>query len=669
MKKFSKILEKKTDNLADILSNAGFAQDKDFTAKDNEITAMNKGVLFQLSKALNRAEVPHQLRGNTIVTGGKFLFESEKIDEAKKDFLQPNEFDEVLHDYAKRNKVRIAGQDNETINGKHVIRYEFEVGSSKAFSHNITKLGRNYGVQLVWRDEKTLLVAPWGATVEMYQIDEAKKDGKFSVFCYAGSYQHWSSTEKKEAPINTLEDAHKFGQKHCTNPGMWYTIYVDDKELIEERTKNIKGKFVNLGLKKKNEEKEVYESIVDYDELEDYLKTEYEFDNESTIQKIYNDLVSSSFKILKKHGVAQDKETTLKYIQESNFEDWAIDTMMVMPTELPEKEIIKKIKSLDKKEGDLTDKMAEFFNFIKMDEEEKIEESKGYKTQNFKQWALQTTEAFELDVDKKRLKEIIASIDNMKGESMFVKMEMFLTALNTRMNMMKESKDVTDAKIGDIIVLKSGERAKIISKLDGKVDFVVKTKSGEKRNINYNAIDSIVKEDNEIIEESKYFAFWKGKKHEVEADSLYAAKTKAIDMLKIPKSKQSLLAIMNAEAYDNNEFMFDSKIEENLEFGETYAEIISDYVDDVNPKEEEKGISNVLKALNASINDIVIYQPDDWDEAQDELGDAKKKMKEISINSNFYDKAFFGKFNGVPAVIFDNTNSYGGGDLFLYFKK
>lgn len=55
----------------------------------------------------------------------------------------------------------------------------------------------------------------------------------------------------------------------------------------------------------------------------------------------------------------------------------------------------------------------------------------------------------------------------------------------------KKMKDVTSAKVGDIIVLKSGERAKVTSKISD-TKFVVKTKSGEERNINLNSIDSIV---------------------------------------------------------------------------------------------------------------------------------------------------------------------------------
>jgi hypothetical protein len=45
----------------------------------------------------------------------------------------------------------------------------------------------------------------------------------------------------------------------------------------------------------------------------------------------------------------------------------------------------------------------------------------------------------------------------------------------------------------------------------------------------------------------RYVAFYGGKQIEVEADSLYSARIRAIAQLKVPKSKQGLLAVMCAE--------------------------------------------------------------------------------------------------------------------------
>lgn len=44
-----------------------------------------------------------------------------------------------------------------------------------------------------------------------------------------------------------------------------------------------------------------------------------------------------------------------------------------------------------------------------------------------------------------------------------------------------------------------------------------------------------------------YIAIWNGKRAEIQANSLFDAKTKAIEILKVPKSKQGLLSVMLAE--------------------------------------------------------------------------------------------------------------------------
>lgn len=48
-------------------------------------------------------------------------------------------------------------------------------------------------------------------------------------------------------------------------------------------------------------------------------------------------------------------------------------------------------------------------------------------------------------------------------------------------------------------------------------------------------------------QEFGYIAFFNNKRIELQAPSLYAAKLKAIDQLKVPKSKQGLLAVVLAE--------------------------------------------------------------------------------------------------------------------------
>jgi hypothetical protein len=60
----------------------------------------------------------------------------------------------------------------------------------------------------------------------------------------------WSSIEDN-AELNTLADAHSFGQKHCTKDDSWYQVFDSktDKELFSERTKLVNGKYVTNYLK------------------------------------------------------------------------------------------------------------------------------------------------------------------------------------------------------------------------------------------------------------------------------------------------------------------------------------------------------------------------------------------------------------------------------------
>lgn len=60
------------------------------------------------------------------------------------------------------------------------------------------------------------------------------------------------------------------------------------------------------------------------------------------------------------------------------------------------------------------------------------------------------------------------------------------------------------------------------------------------------------------IHETKFYAFWNGKKHEIEGTSLWDAKQKAIKQLKVPKSKVGLLAVVNANEHEKGSFVFDS---------------------------------------------------------------------------------------------------------------
>jgi hypothetical protein len=60
------------------------------------------------------------------------------------------------------------------------------------------------------------------------------------------------------------------------------------------------------------------------------------------------------------------------------------------------------------------------------------------------------------------------------------------------------------------------------------------------------------------MSETKFIAFFNGKKHEVEGKDLWDAKQKAITMLKVPKSKVGLLAVVNAGEHERGSFQFEN---------------------------------------------------------------------------------------------------------------
>jgi len=67
-----------------------------------------------------------------------------------------------------------------------------------------------------------------------------------------------------------------------------------------------------------------------------------------------------------------------------------------------------------------------------------------------------------------------------------------------------------------------------------------------------------------VVNETRFYAIFQGAKHEIEADSLWAAKQKAITDLKVKKKDVGLLAIVNADEHDDfskgkkGQFQFES---------------------------------------------------------------------------------------------------------------
>ena len=75
----------------------------------------------------------------------------------------------------------------------------------------------------------------------------------------------------------------------------------------------------------------------------------------------------------------------------------------------------------------------------------------------------------------------------------------------------------------------------------------------------------VMESEVEEISEDRYYAFHKGQKHEIEADSLWGAKQKAITDLKVKKKDVGMLAIVLADSHDdfskgkNSEFAFEGE--------------------------------------------------------------------------------------------------------------
>jgi hypothetical protein len=59
-----------------------------------------------------------------------------------------------------------------------------------------------------------------------------------------------------------------------------------------------------------------------------------------------------------------------------------------------------------------------------------------------------------------------------------------------------------------------------------------------------------------------YYAFWNKKKYKVEGNDLWDAKQKAIKILKVPKNKLGMLAVVNADEHDKGGYKFEHIISE-----------------------------------------------------------------------------------------------------------
>ena len=80
---------------------------------------------------------------------------------------------------------------------------------------------------------------------------------------------------------------------------------------------------------------------------------------------------------------------------------------------------------------------------------------------------------------------------------------------------------------------------------------------------NTDILRQIIREEIQKLNETKFYAFWNGKKHDIEDKDLWHAKQQAITLLKVPKSKVGLLAVVSAKSQEQGDFQFEGKLNES----------------------------------------------------------------------------------------------------------
>ena len=166
----------------------------------------------------------------------------------------------------------------------------------------------------------------------------------------------------------------------------------------------------------------------------------------------------------------------------------------------------------------------------------------------------------------------------------------------------KSDESVNEAKV-IVYNEKTGERYEVLSG-KGKGDLMIAMKALQKAapsHMKYSLKESVNEEN---INETKFYAFFNNKKHEIEGNSLWDAKQKAITMLKVPKSKVGYLAIVNAKEHDGGSYRFES----------------------VNEAEADIKVGDMIK---------VVDNPH-WEAALGKKGPFKRKVKKIDHDNVFF---------------------------------
>ena len=487
------------DDVLKVLDDKGFVKGEDFfyeEGNDYLEASEDKGMKYQISKALTKNYIGHQIQGNRIVLQDKYLFESMTMHAFMLEVIY------IAAQYTDEDLEHLAEQEPTDLDDaiRMVLPYIPKKEKSK-FTTEVEKFIKKYKLD------------------DAEVVNERKKE-EYEVFCYAGSYQHWSTNEEPKLKITDLEQAHEFGQKHCPNPGMWYTIYVGDDELTDERTANKKGKFVktfenvNESLSPDNLVEiifAIWDKIIDdgrdgiehatiYDKDESYSLFTFNKSVPKNFMKEVNALLKDNNFI---YDWSSNKLEVRSNIQKINnfLEDFynlwdkqsdekrpehyiADNELIIYIDNKLDSSFIKSIKTLAKehkinvtiknekiiiKESEITTEEQfrewaetvlrnahgdnfdqDIFEKVVTDLMDKYDGDYGAmvgalssglgesdvinEDTNFEQWALTTSKQLGVDIPKNELQKVIKSV-NKSTDHIFMKMEMFLELINNKLNM------------------------------------------------------------------------------------------------------------------------------------------------------------------------------------------------------------------------------------------
>jgi hypothetical protein len=157
----------------------------------------------------------------------------------------------------------------------------------------------------------------------------------------------------------------------------------------------------------------------------------------------------------------------------------------------------------------------------------------------------------------------------------------------------------------------------------------------------------VLANNKEKMAEGGFVAIYNGKKINIEADSLYAAKLKAIEELKVPKSKQGLLSVVSNKSMANQDFRFmahGGQLEaQSLEMAQNISTQIAHHA------EELKDALNGKKYVEPWVTSMLQRAADNLSDATHYLEGKEEKMAKggkLRNGKENYEKGDEGMYEG-----------------------